>query len=65
MAQLRPREHDEIYESAKKYIALYESIDRKRFNESSNREDLHYMADKLKRNIEHNIQRADQAYDHD
>lgn len=64
MPQLRPGDHDEICEAARKYLALYESIQSHRLNEPDNREDLHYLADKLRRKIEDNIQDAARSYEY-
>ncbi len=62
MPLLRPGDHDEIYEEARKYIALHDSIARERRMDESNREDLHYMANKLRKRIQDNIEDADRDY---
>ncbi len=59
MALLRPADHCEIYEAAQKYIALHDAIQPHRRIQDDNREDLHYLADRLRQKIEDNIKDAD------
>lgn len=55
MALLRTGDHEEICEAARKYLAAYESIQPHRLGEDANREDLHYLADRLRQKIDDNI----------
>lgn len=65
MALLRAGDHDEIYQEAVKYIALHDSIPKNPRDmrmDKSNREDLHYMANKLRDRITENIEDAENSY---
>lgn len=61
MRKMNAGEFKEIYAEAKKFLALYESINESDITEDTHREDLHYMAVKLERIIRSNREDADKS----
>ena len=67
MPLLRPGDHDEIIKECKKYIALHDCVMALEGTgdnrwEESHREDLHHLAEKLRKKIEDNIGDAAKSY---
>ncbi len=61
---LRKGDFDEIYQEAHKFIALKDSIPDAEQSRESHREDLDYLARKLGRVINKNIEEVDNEYEY-